>query len=170
MNYFQTINSNNMKSLVFIILSFYLITSCETEFAHTYIVKNNTNYDIQISAFDKIGGFSVMNDTSKLYTESLLVSKKSEIKKVRHAGYHSEVQGIFDSSELDSIVIMFDSLRVITYSCNLPNGITCTGKYNLMNYEETFQKNETGRSSGKEEYTYIFEFNEADFENADVVD
>jgi hypothetical protein len=158
-----------MKSTILIVLALLLITSCETEFAHTYVIKNNTDYDIQITGFDKIGAFNVLNDTSALYTESLYIPKKSEIRKVKQAGFHSEVQGIFDTSELDSLSIQFESLRIITYACNEPYGNSCSGKYNLMNYEESFRKTKTGKSSGKQEYTYIFEFNESDFENTEVI-
>ena len=155
-----------MKNIFIGSLFLIMLTSCETEFSNTYIIKNTTNHKILVTGYDKIGATSVLNDSATMYTESISIDAYSEVKKIKPAGYHSEVQSIFDSSEVDSLTIVFDNLKIITFSCSYPTGMSCTGKYNLMNYMENFEKVKTGKSSGKDEYTYTYVLNESDFEAA----
>lgn len=155
-----------MKKRLLSLLLFVFLVSCEKEYAHTYIIKNTSQHDIQITGFDKIGAYFVANDSSELYSETFKISPNSEFKKVKQAGYHADEQGVFDSSELDSIQIIFDSESIITFACNQPVGINCSGSYNIMNYEDNYEKVLTGRSSGEEEYTYTFVLAESDYEYA----
>ncbi len=155
-----------MKNIFISSLFLIMLTSCETEFSNTHVIKNTTKHKILVTGYDKTGASSVLNDSATMYTESISIDPYSEVKKIKRAGWHSESQSIFDSFEVDSLTIVFDNLKIITYGCSYPTGISCTGKYNLMNYEENFEKVKTGKSSGKDEYTYTYVLNESDFEAA----
>ncbi len=155
-----------MKNIFIGSIFLIMLTSCETEFSNTYIIKNTTNHKILVTGYDKTGATSVLNDSTTKYVESMSIDAYSEVKKIKPAGWHSELQSIFDSFEVDSLTIIFDNLKIITFSCSYPTGISCTGKYNLMNPRESFEKVKTGKSSGKDEYTYTYILNESDFEAA----
>ena len=97
MNYFLIINKTEMKNIFIGSLFLIMLTSCETEFSNTYIIKNTTNHKILVTGYDKIGASSVLNDSATMYTESISINPYSEVKKIKRAGWHSELQSIFDS-------------------------------------------------------------------------
>ncbi len=155
-----------MKNLSLLLILLVFISSCETEFSNTYVIKNTTTHQIKIAAYDRIGFDSVLVDPQTMYLEKFSIEPNSDFKKIKAAGYHMQIQSIFESYDLDSLSIIFDSSRIITFACNQPSGSNCTGKYNLMNHEENYEKDKTGKASGKDEFTYTYTFTEADFESA----
>jgi len=155
-----------------ICISLLILTSCEKEFRNTYIVKNESDYTLNITAYDinVLSKDSIEKDSTKIYTEIYKILSKAELIKIKNAGYGWEPQGIFEDTKVDSISIVFDSLRIITFACEKPSGSSCTGEYNLMDYENNFEKVKSGRSSGVDEYTYTFVFTNEDFEKALVIE
>jgi hypothetical protein len=157
------------KLYILSILIGFTLVSCETEFNNTYIIKNDTKYRIKIKGFDKIGAYSKLNDTTMINSEEIMIEPFGEYKTIKSAGYHSETQGIFNSAEIDSLSISFDNIKQITYSCKQPTIFECEGKYNLVNYKANYKVEKTGKSSGKDEYTYSYSFKEIDYSLADSI-
>ena len=157
-----------MKKYFYYSLLIFILNSCETQFSNTFIIKNNSNHKLTIIGFDKIVTNSTLSDTS-VYKEEIVINKFDEYKVIKSAGYHSENQGIFKSSQIDSLVIIFDNLKKISFSCQKPVINYCSGKYNIINYKENYVSTKTGKSSGKDEYTYSFTFDESDYISADSI-
>lgn len=153
---------------IFICLISILISSCETEFSHVYVISNETSYLIKIIGFDKIQ--TSIQETDSMYYETIEIAPNSKFQVFKQAGYHSQTQGVFEAPEIDSIEILFDKKRRITFSCNKPSGRSCAGKYNLMNIEENYEKTKIGKSSGKDEYSFTYTFTKDDFENASAIE
>jgi hypothetical protein len=160
-----------MKKIYILIVYLLMLTSCEKEYAYTYIVKNETDYTIYLKAFDinVNSHYPLVSDSTKTYSESYIIFPQTELIKIKSAGYHPDDQGIFEASGVDSISIVFDSLRIITFACEKLSGENCLGEYNLMDYENNFEKVKTGQSSGEDEYTYTFVFTNDDFEKAQAL-
>ena len=151
-----------MRNIIIgIILSFFFV-SCETIFYNSYIIQNSTSHRIEINGFYNVQSAS----SGTNIPENIIIEPNSEYRIFKEAGWHSEHQGIFKSSEVDSITIVFDSEKIISYTCSALDSISCTGKYNLMNSEENYIKKQTGKSSGKNEYSFTYTFYEEDYENA----
>ena len=158
-----------MKKYFLLLQLIFVLCSCETEFSHTYIIDNSTSHKIKIKGYDRVGENSVLNDSTLISSEEILINEFDKFKVVKSAGYHSENQGVFSSSKYDSIIITFDKIKKITFSCRQPTIFECNGKYNLVNYVENFEKVKTGKSSGKDEFTYTFKISELDYLAADSI-
>lgn len=160
-----------MKKIINIILILIFFSSCtkETEFAHLYVIKNETSHKIEIIGYDVIGDYNIRN-VGDLYSETIHINKNSSFEVVRQAGWRLEDQSPFTTDEIDSLVIRFDSVKQILYCCDENMGFYCSGQYNLMNIEENYIKKETGKSSGKREYSFTYTFTEDDYENASVIE
>lgn len=155
-----------MKHIIFCLLISCSIISCETIFQHTYVIKNQTSHRIEIKGYDRVEYIGVINDTVKYTSEIINIEPNSEYRNIQEAGYHSENQGIFDTWGIDSITIVFDSKKIITYACNQPDGTVCPDKYNLMNRDCNYTKRKTGRASRRNEYTYTYTITEDDYDFA----
>ncbi|MDD3990481.1 MAG: hypothetical protein PHP30_10385 [Bacteroidales bacterium] len=160
-----------MKNFLNMMLILLFFSSCtkETEFAHLYVIKNETSHDMEITGYDVIGDYNIRN-TGDLYSETISISKNSLFEVVRQAGWRLEDQSAFSTDNIDSLVIRFDSVKQIVYSCNENMGFYCSGKYNLMNIEENYVAKKIGKSSGKDEYSYTYTFTHDDYENASVIE
>jgi len=158
-----------MKNQYLYAILILFFASCETEFSNTYVIKNTTNHTIEIAVYDRIGFDSVWIDPQAMYLEKFSIEPNSEFKKIKSAGYHMQIQSIFESYDLDSLSIIFDSSRKISFACNQPSGSNCTGKYNLLNHEENYEKEKTGKTSGKDEFTFTYTITEADYELAEPI-
>lgn len=158
-----------MKQLLICLIFSIVLTSCETVFQHTYVIKNSTNHKIEIFGYDKAETLTIINDSVKDASEVIIMEPDSEIKKIREAGYHADPQGIFDYLGIDSLVIVFDSRKRITYACDQPYAMDCQGKYNLMNYDDNYLKQKIGSSSQRDEYSYTYVFSEEDYEFAEWI-
>ena len=155
-----------MRNIIIgILLSFFLI-SCETVFQNSFIIQNSTSHRIEITGFyndqlDSSGSNLLVADPEKI-----IIEPNSEYRIFKEAGFHYQHQGIFKSYEVDSITIVFDSEKIISYACTALDSGNCSDKYNLMNLEENYIKNLTGKSSGKNEYSFTYTFYEEDYENS----
>lgn len=143
------------------------MTSCETEFADTYIIKNNSSRNLVIFAYDRMIDSQYSVNT---YDERIEIDAGSNYSVQKARGFQGEDPTVFETSEIDSIFITFDHVRFLSFACDKPLGNLCSGKYNLMNIEENWTQNKSGKSSGKQEYTYTYEFNEVDYENAELIE
>jgi hypothetical protein len=159
----MTLQFNRFYLTYFLAFSL-ILGSCETEFSNTFIIKNNTNHKVKITGYVK----STKNDTST-YNEEILINPFEEYKVIKNAGYHSENQGVFYSRNIDSIIINFDNSKKITYTCQQPIITHCSGKYNIINYKENYVSAKTGKSSGKDEFTYTYLLNESDYISSDSI-
>lgn len=159
-----------MKILINLILGLLFFSSCtkETEFAHLYVIKNETSHYMEITGYDVIGNRNIRN-TGDFYSDTIHIDRYSSYEVVRQAGWRLEAQSIFTTYDIDSLVIRFDSIKQILFSCDSTVGLSCCGKYNLMNIEENWVKSEIGYSSGKDEYSYTYTFTEDDYENAELI-
>lgn len=159
-----------MKKTLIFLITLCILNSCETEFSNTYIIKNNTSYDVLITAYDKVLAFGEIDTTLNISKENIVVEANSEFKVLKQAGYHADTQNFFDNNVYDSIVIVFDFEKIITFSCSEVTARSCSGQYNLMNYEDNFVKLKIGKSSGKDEYSYTYTITEEDYSNAEPID
>lgn len=170
MNYLKIINNNAMKIFFNSIVILIFISSCtkETQFSNLYVIRNETSHNIEITGYDVIGDDNVRN-TNDFYSETIKINANSSFEVYRQAGYHSETQSIFSVYDIDSLVIKFDTAKQILYSCDSTMGFYCSGKYNLMNIEENYEKKKIGKSSGKDEYSYTYTFTQKDYEHASII-
>ena len=69
-------------------------------------------------------------------------------------------------SDIDSVNIIFDSLKVIKYSCDI-NSVICRDTRNILNFNDYFDFN----CIGKREHgcTYTYTISEEDYEMADSI-
>ncbi len=161
----------------------------EKENTHTYIINNNSSYDINISAY---GSYLEPNpdsipNTINYYTiidtfisQVFVKSKDNYITK-----RYSETDGIsvFDVNynkagfeRWDSLVFLFNNERKITYSCTdtinyyLAHIQSCEDNYNLLNYEYSFTKKQINKKCGIIKYEYKFILSDSDYENTIPID
>ena len=131
--YLITINTNNMKKLAYLMLLFFGISCQLFDFPKTSLVRlqNDSNFDIKIAVFEK--GNLLIPDTISLEKGKFL-----ERKQLPKDSFEP-----FLPIEADSIIVIFDSRKILTQYCNreslnsLPITIKCNIINNLVYYSNT---------------------------------
>jgi hypothetical protein len=153
-----------MKKLCFLILL--LFTHCRSFFPRLSIVRiqNDSRYDLKIMAFEKKQLLFITKDLTTLY----LGNGKYIDKESKKFG-----QGIYNyfPSGTDSIVVVFDNVKVLTQSCNgLPlddiiSSLKCNIINNLNNSASDNVQSETLKS-GKYFKRTTYKITQADYDRA----
>lgn len=142
-----------------------IFCSCDPIWFNEYKIVNNTEYNVEIKAFDTDNDSNLKNETIKIEPYSAYSILKAD-------GQSSDFQGVFDNPAVDSVTITFADKRVIIQSCEANYGTACTFPRNIMNYnnESNYVKTKRGRSQGHKEYTYTYTITEEDYNNAVPID
>jgi len=153
MNYLTNIN-NIMKNIIvflFVTCGF----SCVQRY-DTYVIKNQTKHKIEINAFWTAGKTA---NNKPVFIEAILINPLEYYEVKKGIGERIEDGGVFENRTTDSINMIFDSKRIVKYSCL--SGNLCTDQRNILNYDEYYD-----RDCKRVECTYTYTINEEDYENA----
>ena len=150
-----------MRGLLLFILLSTLFYSCERSWYYEYVIENSTNHEVTIYAFDTDKGSTVNNETIE-------IPSKGRYSVLKGNGFDGDYQGVFNTEEIDSVVICFDNSKLLIQSCTHSIGTSCEFDRNIMNYnnESDFIKTKRGKSQGHEEYRFTYTITEEDYNNA----
>ena len=151
---------------VFALISAFVLGGCERTWYNDYTIANSTDHEIEIKAYN-VNGVSADKIN---YLERIVILAHSDYSVSKARGYGSEEQGVFKTIETDSVVIIFDNVRIIKQCCDEVLGSNCDFDRNVMNYAESYDIVKSGRSCGKDEFRYTFTITEEDHNNAIIID
>lgn len=153
------------KTLIITLVSIFFFCACEKSWYNEYVIFNNTDYKITISAYD--------TDVEPVYkSDFFTIDARSHYSVLKGNGIDIDYQGVFNIGEIDSVVINFNDERMIIQSCELEYGDGCNFDRNIMNYnnETDFVKTKIGKTSGHIEYRYTYTITEEDYNNAVAIE
>jgi len=149
-----------MKNLLILFIIFFLC-SCEKSWYHEYVIINDTDYNVTISAYD--------TDVNPTFNSDVItINPGSSYSVLKGNGLNADYHGVFTIGEIDSVVIIFNNERSIIQTCNFEYGDACKFDRNIMDYnnESDFVKTKKGKSQGKQEYRFTYTITEEDYNNA----
>ncbi|MBN2300637.1 MAG: hypothetical protein JXC31_05570 [Acholeplasmataceae bacterium] len=124
-----------MKYIIFIVINLFIF-SCEiTDIDYdTYTIKNETNKDVLILAYDKYYYFDSVNVA--YLSDSIVIYAEGQYKVEKRTGEDHEPRGYFKSDGVDSVVILFSNQKKLIYVCDKVIGSACFDSRNIMNWHE----------------------------------
>ena len=159
-----------MKKRLIPFILFAFTVSCEiTDIDYdSYTIKNETNKSLTILAFDKFHYSDTVlveiNDTFLI--DSIIINPYESYYVEKRKGEDDEPGGYFSSADVDSVIILFDHARRLTYVCNKVISSACYADKNIMNWHEysesTYKK--------KRGYDYTYTITNEDYESAEPVE
>ncbi len=156
-----------IKALRVVILFLIPIWGCEKDYYWEYKIINQTGYPIQMEGYDCINlSNNARNGNVEDSKEVIRIEASGIFTVTRARGINSEPTGIFDNMGIDSVNIIFDSERIIIQYCELTSLSDCTIPGNIAGYETAYEKIKTGRSTGENEYRFIYTITEEDYNYA----
>ncbi len=148
-----------MRKLLFVILICTVFTGCK-DYQDTYVVNNKTDKNIQIEGFAV--KWSKLTNRSPIYNELIEIQPNSKYIIKKGKGESWEPHGIFKVEDIDSVLIIFNNERLISYSCNSINGVNlCNDTRNILFYQKYYENN-----CGEHECTYIYTITDEDYDSA----
>lgn len=151
-----------MKYIIFIVVSLFLF-SCEiTDIDYdTYTIKNETNKDVLILAYDKY--YYINNEIMEIefpnLSDSIIIKANKEyfVKKV--TGEDAQPMGYF-KSECDSVVLIFSDNKQLYYVCK---NSYCEDNRNIVSFRNSSSKScEKNRGCD-----YVYTITNDDYEQAE---
>jgi hypothetical protein len=158
---------NILRVLICNISLFVLLSACDLNIPgvnytvdKTYIVKNSTNYKVQIRAYYK----------SKKYDEINLGTKQSLVKNIKD----SSLRSIFSTEQFgyrDSILIIFDEKKAILQYCvNITDANACPQIekriHDLSRKEYKYGRSNVNYRKKSSRVTYCYEITNEDYDRA----
>ncbi len=143
-----------------------MLYSCEKEYYWEYVIQNETNSEILIEGFDRFDwkGNRLINYSNPL--EEIDIKPDQNFSVRRGRGLDNEPLGIFENFEIDSVNIIFDNKKIIIQVCDEHALSICDFERNILAYDTEYKREKTGRSSGENEYRFIYTITEEDYNNA----
>ncbi|RIJ50117.1 hypothetical protein D1614_05060 [Maribellus luteus] len=140
-----------MKYIVTLSLAI-LLFACEKISYYELAINNTTEHEIRIEAFFKQNELEVINiPANDIYTRS--VSKEK----------NEDIPIIFSTSLIDSVNIIFDSVKIIIQNCDQSVLEYCPDVYrNILRLYDEYEK----EIKGKDSYYYTYTITEEDYNNA----
>ena len=155
-----------MKYLILILVVIGTI-SCEKEYVYEYVIENKTDFDVTIEGYDR---FDIQGVKIASYSENgefLSIPPQSNYSVIKARGFHAEPVGVFSTTDIDSVNIIFDDEKIIKQFCNKATLRSCEIERNIMGYEtSSYVRTKFGRSSGENEYRFTYTITEDDYNNA----
>ena len=143
-----------------------MLLGCKETF-NTYGIKNNTSYELKVIGYDKYSHKTegLVVNTLPFYNETFAVKANDLFLKIKDLGEDGGGDlGIFNSTQVDSVVIFFGNEKKIVYVCTNVNTPNCAGR-NLLNWNAYYDKN-CDRSTGCD---YIYTITQEDYDNAESI-
>jgi hypothetical protein len=162
-----------MKKYMIFIVTVIITNSCElfdVDF-NQYTIENQTPYTITILAYDRYfyesdGSEEILIHDYPQLMDSIIISPMNKYITEKRIGDDWEPQGFFDNPDVDSVLIYFNSEKVILLVCKNLDPSTCAESKNILNY--SLYGNEVFNSKRKgNDYTYFI--TEDDFTNAELL-
>ena len=154
------------KSILFLVLMFFL-TSCDKVYWHEFVVVNETPHFINIEGFDKDNTLTgTPEDSAKVPTETIEVLPYSDYSIEKIQGSDREIDNIFVSDKIFSVLIIFNENKAIVQFC--PNNPIrfCEIERNIFGFDSEYEKEKKERFKGNVEYRYTYTITEEDYNRA----
>ncbi len=160
-----------MKNIPYLLIVLFFISACEIiDYDYdTFTIKNETEYTVNIMAYDKyynngVDSVAVEWELVKLSDDiTIKPYDKYSIEKARGEG--GEEKGAFTRGEVDSVIITFNSSKRVMYVCNQlylacyddPRNIT---NWHLYEYEHVKNRG----------IDYTYTITQEDYDNAELIE
>lgn len=108
--------------LIFIILITCFLGGCGDEPTNTYLLKNETEYNIEINAFSRRG---TTENPFVRKAELVTLEPLGKIEIERPFGEGGSSLTYFSEASIDSVRIVFDGKKILILECNLSNTQVC---------------------------------------------
>ncbi len=140
-----------------------VLLGCGKDYYNTFLISNNTNYQIQIKGFDRK---TLDHINSPMHSETITIQPNSKFSvQKKKNGEDRQFGGIFLSMNIDSVIIIFDSKKIVKYACASEHGgVFCKDKRNILNFQEYYKK-----ECGKNECTYSYTISDTDYDSAEII-
>lgn len=156
-----------MKRYLILMLMVVAIVGCEKEYVYEYVIENETGFDVTIEGYDRIDIQGLMIDNFLENAEFITVSPHSNYSVIKEMGFHAEPVGVFNTTDIDSVNIIFNDKKIIKQFCDKATLRSCEIERNIMGYEtSSYIRTRIGRSSGEKEYRFTYTITEQDYNNA----
>lgn len=160
-----------MKNIFYLLIILLFISACEiidTDY-DSYTIKNDTEYTVNIIAYDKYYNNGV--DTVAVKWELVKLSDDITIKPYdkyyveKETGEVADPMGAFTREDVDSVIITFNNSKRVTYVCNDLYLACYDDPRNITNWHLYEFEKEKNRGI---DYTYTI--TQEDYDNAELIE